>query len=129
MGKFSERLVELRTSRSLTQDDIGNLVGKTRMAISGWENGRGFPGEEELITLADYFNVTVDYLLGREGAKKHFFDHHDEESEESARLKSFLGETEALIRAKGNVSEEKMESIKQFMEFVFNRDEREKKRQ
>lgn len=128
MATFAERLLELRTSHDLSQEALAEFLGVTRASVSNYENGKGEPKYSDLIKLAKRFNVTTDYLLGIEGAQKHFFDHYNEKSEEATRMNTFLEETEALIRAKGNVTEDKLSSVRQFMEFVFRRDEEQRKR-
>lgn len=62
---FGEKLRELRTQKNMSQKDIGNMVGKTQQAVNFWENGESEPGIETLIKLAEYFGVTVDFLVGR----------------------------------------------------------------
>lgn len=65
MVTFAERLKELRTSSGLSQDSLGKIAGVSRYAIYTYEKGKAFPTVEGLIALADYFDVTTDYLLGR----------------------------------------------------------------
>lgn len=62
---FAERLKELRKSRKLSQGDIANVLGVTRQAVSQYETGMRKPDYEMMEVLADYFNVDMDYLLGR----------------------------------------------------------------
>ena len=58
------RLKQLRTERGLLQADIGGYLGKGQNTISYYETGKREPSIEELKRIADYFNVSVDYLLG-----------------------------------------------------------------
>lgn len=60
------RLKELRTSRDLTQMQMSALLGITRGAYANIENGKREPDIATMILLADYFGVTVDYLIGHE---------------------------------------------------------------
>lgn len=62
--KFSDNLRLLRAEYRLTQQDIGNIVGLTAQAVSKWENDLTEPDNNSLIKLAEYFNVSIDYLLG-----------------------------------------------------------------
>lgn len=55
---------ELRISKNYSQQDIADLLGYSRAAISGYEIGRNQPSFEDLKRIADFFNVTTDYLLG-----------------------------------------------------------------
>ncbi len=62
----STRVKELRKSRGLSQKDIGKLIGVTKVSVCGYENGTRTPSLESLELLADIFEVSTDYLLGRE---------------------------------------------------------------
>lgn len=55
----------LRKSRCLSQRDVARMLNVTQQAIASWENGRTEPSNMALVEIADYFNVSVDYLLGR----------------------------------------------------------------
>lgn len=62
--KFQQRLKELRTSRGLSQKQLGEIIGATYSAVSFWETGINEPKASNVIKLAQYFEVTSDYLLG-----------------------------------------------------------------
>lgn len=62
---FSERLKELRTSRGFTMEQLGNEIESTRGTIGNFENGNKNPSLNILIKLADFFDVSIDYLIGR----------------------------------------------------------------
>lgn len=59
------RLKELRNAASLSQDELGNALGLSKSSISNYEKGYRQPDMATLHSIADYFNVTVDYLIGR----------------------------------------------------------------
>lgn len=59
------RLKELRKERDLTQTDVANALFLTQHGYSNYEVGRTEPNIETLCKLADYYNVTLDYLVGR----------------------------------------------------------------
>lgn len=61
-----ERLKELRTQRGLTQSQVGELLGVSCVTIARYEAGEREPSNAKLTTLANYFGVTVDYLMGRD---------------------------------------------------------------
>lgn len=69
MATFAERLRTLREQRSETQQDLADLLGITKHAISGYERGTRRPAGEHAMevyeTLADHFNVDVAYLIGQ----------------------------------------------------------------
>lgn len=62
---FGERLKELREDFSFTQDDLALKLNISRQSISGYENNTNQPSIENLIKIADLFNVSLDYLLCR----------------------------------------------------------------
>ncbi|MBR2322710.1 MAG: helix-turn-helix transcriptional regulator [Clostridia bacterium] len=62
--EFKQRLKELRTEKGVTQIQIAKIVNMSKMAISHWEKGNSEPSIEQLKILANYFDVTVDYLIG-----------------------------------------------------------------
>ena len=59
------RLRELRKSRGISQLKLAMDLNTNQNTISRYETGEREPGIAELITLADYFDVSVDYLLER----------------------------------------------------------------
>lgn len=65
MGSFQTVLKSLRTAKSLTQEDLAKILGVSRSTIGMYENGSREPDYEMLELIADYFNVDIDYLLGR----------------------------------------------------------------
>ena len=64
------RLRKLRKEKNLTMKQLGNIVGVTECAISQYELGKREPSNETLFKLADVFDVSVDYLLGRDEEQK-----------------------------------------------------------
>lgn len=65
MTTFAERLKQLRGGQNLSQDALGKAMGISRYAVYTYENGKAFPTVEGLLSLAEYFDVSTDYLLGR----------------------------------------------------------------
>lgn len=59
------RLSLLRRQMGLTQKDLSAILGIAQSTISGWENGKYEIDDFNKCKIADYFGVTVDYLLGR----------------------------------------------------------------
>lgn len=62
---FGESLKELRTDKKIGQTTLAKAIGVSSGIISLWENGLREPSLSNLIALADYFGVTLDYLVGR----------------------------------------------------------------
>lgn len=64
------RLKELRNKSGYTQKKIASKLGVSGQTILNWENGIHEPNINQLIQLADLFNVTVDYLIERKNNEK-----------------------------------------------------------
>ena len=69
MGKISVRIIKLRKSKQLTQQELGKKLNLSRSTIANYEQGTRIPSTNMLISLANYFNVSTDYLLGRTDLK------------------------------------------------------------
>ena len=61
--EFHEKLLELRKSRGLTQEELAEALFVSRTAISKWESGRGYPGIDSLKEISRFFEVTIDELI------------------------------------------------------------------
>ena len=61
---FAERLKVLRQSQNLTLQQLGEKLGATKATIGNLENCNKQPSMTLVIKIAEYFNVSVDYLLG-----------------------------------------------------------------
>ncbi|NPV92681.1 MAG: helix-turn-helix transcriptional regulator [Firmicutes bacterium] len=62
---FGDRLRDLRNENDLKQKDLGKIIGVAKSTVSQWESGGRTPDASTLIKLADFFKVSVDYLLDR----------------------------------------------------------------
>jgi len=65
MPEFSERLKELRKTRGLTQKQLAEETNASERGIQNYEIKARKPEHDALIALADYFDVSLDYLVGR----------------------------------------------------------------
>ena len=65
MIDFAGRLKELRTTAGLRQKDLADALGVAQTTIANYEQGARFPDEKNLRRLADHFDVSLDYLMGR----------------------------------------------------------------
>jgi transcriptional regulator with XRE-family HTH domain len=66
---LGRRINELRKERGITQEELGRAVGVSGQAVSKWECG-GTPDAELIPSIADYFQVTIETLFGREELEK-----------------------------------------------------------
>ncbi|MDF2578372.1 MAG: DNA-binding helix-turn-helix protein [Chlamydiales bacterium] len=65
MKTFGNIMKELRNEATLTQQELANILNVHKGTISHYEKSDRFPDQDMLIKIAEYFNVSVDYLLGR----------------------------------------------------------------
>ncbi|MBR6012201.1 MAG: helix-turn-helix transcriptional regulator [Selenomonadaceae bacterium] len=65
MNMVSKRLADLKTSNNLTQRQIAGNAGIPLRTYQRYETGEREPSASTLISLADFFNVSLDYLVGR----------------------------------------------------------------
>ena len=62
-GSLNTRIRELREQQGLRQDTLANFVGSSQQTISRIENGKCVPPVDLIVNIAEYFKVTVDYIL------------------------------------------------------------------
>ena len=62
---LNENIKRLRLARGLNQVEFAKAMGVSKQCVSNWENDNVMPSIEMLVKIADYFNVTTDYILGR----------------------------------------------------------------
>lgn len=65
MNKYGKRLKDLRRKKGLSQEELAKLLSTTRSRIANYEQGIREPDMEMQEALADFFNVTIDYLFGK----------------------------------------------------------------
>ena len=69
MNKFGEKLRSLRIEAGLTQGELGEKIGYGKTAISNYELNNRTPDADDLVKFADFFDCSLDFLLGRTGFK------------------------------------------------------------
>ena len=62
---FGEKLKELRLEKGLSQRKLGEIFGVCNQTVSFWETGIREPDLDALVEIANFFDVSVDFLLGR----------------------------------------------------------------
>lgn len=68
--KFGDRLKQLRLEKTITQNELGDAIEISGRVIGYYESGDRFPNEDVLKNIANYFDVSVDYLLGMDDCHK-----------------------------------------------------------
>lgn len=113
MANLSERIKSLRKEYGMTQSELGKILGIGKTTISMYENGNSNPDDDLKQKIADYFNVSVDYLLGRSDIKK-----------SAEELLKDPKTTVALHNGNGiddELPEEAKKEIENFIEYVKNK--------
>ena len=72
--KNGNRISELREQKGWTQEELATMIGISRAALSHYEKNRRKPDFETLTQLADLFQVSIDYLIGRTNTSQHVLD-------------------------------------------------------
>ena len=60
---FGENLKNVRKQRGVTQEELAEILGVSRQAISKWESDSGYPETEKLLVISKTLNISIDYLL------------------------------------------------------------------
>lgn len=66
MSVFGERLKELRKEKGISQQKLAFEIHYAQSVICDWENGKAEPTAPAIIAVSDFFEVSCDYLLGKE---------------------------------------------------------------
>jgi transcriptional regulator with XRE-family HTH domain len=113
---IGNRIADLRSERKLTQEELALKLGITRAALSHYENNRREPDHETTQKVADFFNVTIDYLLGRSNDPKSMLDHATREFVDSLEL----SDQEILSRFNLTIDGQRLsvEEARRFIAFI-----------
>lgn len=111
------RIRELRKKCGITMKELGEKIGVAESTISQYETGKRQPDYETLLKLGEYFGVTVDFLLGVEKAP----------TAEGERTVNNDDIKFALFGGDGDITDAMFEEVRQFAEFVKNREAQKKK--
>lgn len=110
------RLKLLREEKKLSQEYVGNLIGISGQALGLYENGKRDIPTKNLTKLAEFFNVSIDYLLGKSDIRNNNSDKLDDND-----LYFKLSQED-----KGYISTELKNSIKNYINFVIEEEKKKK---
>lgn len=111
------RLRELRVERELLQSDIAKLINKSERTVGFYETGERDMNTETLAILANFFNVSIDYLLGKSDIRNP--------------EKTDLDKLQIGLSAKdySNITDEQIKQIEDFAKFVLKNNKKDKSEQ
>lgn len=69
MNELSNKLKKLREEKGITQKELSELLNISTSAYGYYEQGKSFPNLETILLLSEYYNVSIDYLLGKSNYK------------------------------------------------------------
>lgn len=124
MVKYGDRLRSLRENRGLSQKELADRLNINRSTYARYETSSTQPDYDILDALANFYDVSVDYLLGRTNS---YQTQTKEERDIAKRLKQFEAElenSEGLAFDGEPMSDEAKESLKESMELLFRQTQR-----
>ena len=107
---FQIRLKELREKAGYSQQSFADAFGTKQSTVGGWESGAREPKLEVMQKLADFFDVSVDYLIGRDNTPK--------PRKEAEQKKEISDEDIKFALFGGDVTDEAYEDVKRFAQFI-----------
>lgn len=122
MSDFASRFKELREKKKLTQEELGKILNVSRSSIALWESGRRTPGFDTAQKLADFFAVSLDYLLGRTDNPEGLTD---EEEQKHIELDEVLSHKKILFYGEPLSLEEK-EAVVNVLKIIKQKDKEKK---
>ena len=127
---FSNILKELRKSKNITQEELAKMVGVERSTVGKWESKNIIPPADMLVSLSEFFNVSVDYLLGRADVKNPSDEISDalEDDKELADFWNKLKEREdlqLLFKQTKNLSSKDIKQIIRIIKAIEDEEDRE----
>ena len=100
------RLKELRKKSKLRQQDVADAINCSQAVYSRYENGEREPSKDVLRSLADYFGVTVDYIIGRD----------QEETDQAAITTALLTREERMLEMFRQMDEKEQDAFIKWLE-------------
>jgi len=101
---FAQRLKSLRAEKGINQNELAQAMNVKQGTIGNWETQKRAPDSEMLIRLADYFDVSTDYLLGKESSELIFLTRHLSsipEEDRSFLINNFNNTIDVYLKSKG----------------------------
>lgn len=104
---FGERLKELRLDKDITQKELGSIIGVSDRVVGYYESDDRFPRDEAVLrSIADYFNVSVDYLLGRTDVQNQILTEKERNADSS------------LLNKIDNLNDDSRKELEQYIQYL-----------
>ncbi len=116
---FSKVLKSLRENQGLTQLQVGKIVNKGESTVRMWELRKSEPDHETMLLLANYFGVTVDFLLGRN--ENNPANNGEAENAAFTIPEKYSGIRVALNEGDKNLNQDDIDDIIRFINFTANK--------
>ena len=125
MGEFKSVFKQLRKAKGITQGELADALGITRSRLSMYELGQREPDFETLELIADYFNVDMDYLMGRTNKTTVLPESHfiDQDARDLAEFLHNNAKYKILFDTVRKVKPEDIDFVKQLIDRVGGTDE------
>lgn len=111
---FSNELIKLRKEKGLTQQELADKLGLSRSAIGMYEKGNREPNFETLELIADFFNVRMERLIGK---NPYDFGNTDFQNNVNAKSKTHLD----LIQLINNLTDEQAQQALDYIDYLISK--------
>ena len=115
MATFKDMLKFLRTRDNLSQSELADKLGVAKSTISMYEVGKREPDFETLEAIADFFNVDMNFLLGKEGSENDDHYYLNEETRQIAQEAFENPELRTLFKVARDIPPERLKAHIEFM--------------
>lgn len=121
---FGIRLKQLRQEKGVQQIELARVLNISRQSVSNYENGTRFPSDETLfVKIAEFFDVSIDYLFGLTNIRKYSLKNEDiimnKESEEYYHKKQ--NELQQLYMTADNMSWNNLKKVNDIVKIINNK--------
>ncbi len=120
LNKVGVILRQLRKSRHMTQEDVSKLIDTDRSNVANYEKGRRFPPIDTAIVIAQFFNVSLDFLvMGKKSKTNNFFtDKEDETYKTLMAENTLLMDTELKLQEILSQKDNEIDNLKKYIQIL-----------
>ena len=118
---LAQNIKKARTDKHLSQRALADIIGVSQQTVGSWEVGRTSPDNEMLKKLAAFFNVSVDYLLGRTDEPGGFQKGDSTKETMVGETNAATGGSTILMRAQSELDEDELKQLENMAEFFLKK--------